>query len=165
MSYSVTLDPARQDLDAIHALLSSTYWSPGIRKEVVACSLANSLTSLAIDDTTGKIIGLARVVTDYATFAWLCDVIVHEDHRGRGLSKRLIAALEGDPRLSTLRRWCLATRDAHGLYTQFGYELVRPDRWMEKRLPDSNWKELPLHGNEGKQNGINTDETRTSTPI
>lgn len=140
MPYTITLDPARQDLDTIHALLASTYWSPSIRKEVVARALVNSLTALAIDDTTGKIVGLARVVTDEATFAWLCDVFVHEQHRGQGLSKRMLAALEADPRLTTIRRWCLATRDAHGLYTQFGYQPVRPNSWMEKRMPDSNWQ-------------------------
>lgn len=143
MSYTITLDPARQELDRIHALLASTYWSPGIRKEVVARALASSLTALAIEDATGQVVGVARVVTDYATFAWLCDVFVDPDHRSRGLSKRMLAALEADPRLVTLRRWCLATRDAHGLYTQFGYQPVRPGVWMEKRLPDSNWQQMP----------------------
>lgn len=141
MPYSITLDPARQDLDAIHALLASTYWSPSIRKDVVARALANSLTALAIDDQTGQIVGIARAVTDYATFAWLCDVFVRPDHRARGLSKRMIAALESDSRLTTLRRWCLATRDAHALYAALGYVPVQPGNWMERRLPVANWQE------------------------
>ena len=76
-------------------------------------------------------------------FAWLCDVFVDPEHRSRGLSKRMLEVLEVDPRLVTLRRWCLATRDAHGLYAQFGYQPARPGVWMEKRLPDSNWQQPP----------------------
>jgi GNAT superfamily N-acetyltransferase len=77
-------------------------------------------------------VGLARVVTDYATFAWLCDVLVDETYRGRGIGKMLVAAALGHPNLAGMRRWLLATRDAHELYRAFGFkELASPQRWME----------------------------------
>ncbi|MFM8640871.1 MAG: GNAT family N-acetyltransferase, partial [Planctomycetota bacterium] len=97
MPITVTLDPARQDLDAIHRMLAGTYWSPGIRRDVVAEALRNSITAVAIDDATGETVGLARVVTDRATFAWLCDVLVDERFRGQGISRRLLDALEREP--------------------------------------------------------------------
>ena len=140
MNYTITLDPARHDLDAIHRALAGTYWSPGIRREVVAEALRNSITAVAIDESSGKLAGLARVVTDRATFAWLCDVCVLEEHRGRGLAKQMIAELERHSSLQTLRRWCLITRDAHGLYEQFGYVPVAADRWMEKLPPAQCWQ-------------------------
>jgi GNAT superfamily N-acetyltransferase len=141
MSYTVTLDPARQDLDAIHRMLAGSYWSVDIRRDVVAEALRNSIVVLAIDDDSGAVVGLARVVTDRATFAWLCDVFVLEAHRGHGLSRRMLEELERHPSLQTLRRWCLATRDAHGLYEKFGYRPVPADRWMEKQCPKERWQE------------------------
>ena len=140
MSYTITLDPARQDVDAIHRLLTRTYWSPGIRREVVAEALRNSITAIAIDDATTAPVGIARVVTDRATFAWLCDVFVIEDYRGRGLASELIDTLERHPELQTLRRWCLITRDAHALYARRGYVPVAADRWMEKLPPANRWQ-------------------------
>ena len=110
MSISISLDPARQDLDAIHGMLAATYWSPNIRREVVAEALRNSITAVAIDDATGATVGIARVVTDRATFAWLCDVVVDERFRGQGLSRRMIEELERLPSLQTVRRWALAGR-------------------------------------------------------
>ena len=104
MPVTISLDPAQQDLDAIHRILAATYWSPGIRREVVAEALRNSITAVAIDDGTGATVGPARVVTDRATFAWLCDVFVDERWRGQGISRRLIEALEGEPSLQTQRR-------------------------------------------------------------
>jgi GNAT superfamily N-acetyltransferase len=139
--YLVTTDPACIDVAQVHALLRQTHWSPNIRREVVEVALRNSLVVVAIESATGATVGVARVVTDYATFAWLCDVFVSPPHRARGLSKRMIRAVEADPRLGTLRRWCLATRDAHGLYEQFGYGPVRPGAWMEKKPPTTNWQE------------------------
>ena len=141
MSYTVTLDPARQDLDAIHRMLAGSYWSADIRRDVVAEALRNSIVVLAIDDDSGAVVGLARVVTDRATFAWLCDVFVLEAHRGHGLSRRMLEELERHPSLQTLRRWCLATRDAHGLYEKFGYRPVPADRWMEKQCSKECWQE------------------------
>jgi N-acetylglutamate synthase-like GNAT family acetyltransferase len=139
MPVTISLDPARQDLDAIHRMLSGTYWSPGIRREVVAEALRNSITAVAIDEATGATVGLARVVTDRATFAWLCDVFVDEGWRRQGIAHRLISELERHPQLQALRRWCLATRDAHALYAQFGYRPVPVERWMERQLPVERW--------------------------
>ena len=92
MPITVTLDPAHQDLDAIHRMLAATYWSPGIRRDVVAEALRNSITAVAIDDATGATVGLARVVTDRATFAWLCDALVEERFRGQGVARPEAAA-------------------------------------------------------------------------
>jgi N-acetylglutamate synthase-like GNAT family acetyltransferase len=141
MPIAISLDPARQDIDAIHRMLASTYWSPNIRREVVAEALRNSITAVAIDEATGTIVGIARVVTDRATFAWLCDVFVQEPWRGQGISRRMLQELERHPALQTLRRWCLATRDAHGLYRKFGYQPVPADRWMERQGPKHAWQE------------------------
>ena len=146
MSITITLDPARHDLDAIHDMLASTYWSPNIRREVVAEALRNSITAVAIDEATGTTVGLARVVTDRATFAWLCDVFVQEPWRGQGISRRMLEALEAHPSLQTLRRWCLATRDAHGLYRKFGFQPVAADRWMERLGPKEAWQERAPNG-------------------
>jgi len=141
MPITISTDPARHDLDAIHRIVAGTYWSPNIRREVVEEALRNSIAAVAIDDTTSKIVGIARVVTDRATFAWLCDVVVLEPWRGQGLSRRLIDELERHPSLQTVRRWCLATRDAEGLYEKFGYRRIPPERtWMEKQGPKERWQ-------------------------
>ncbi len=146
MPYSVTLDPVRLDLDAIHGMLAGTYWSTNIRREVLDEALRNSIVVVAVDEASGETVGIARVVTDRATFAWLCDVYVLEGHRGHGLSRRMLEELERHPSLQTLRRWCLATRDAHGLYGKFGYSPVPADRWMEKQGPKERWQEPPASG-------------------
>jgi GNAT superfamily N-acetyltransferase len=129
--YTISTDPARLDVDAIHAYLTRSYWAAGIPRDVVARSLPTSLCfGLYAGETQ---IGLARVITDHATFAYLCDVYVLEDHRGRGLSKWLMDAVMLHPTLQGLRRWMLVTRDAHGLYTHSGF--VPPadaTRYMEK---------------------------------
>jgi GNAT superfamily N-acetyltransferase len=142
MSITISCDPTRHNIDAIHRIVAGTYWSPNIRREVVAEALRNSITAVAIDDATGTTVGLARVVTDRATFAWLCDVVVDERFRGQGISRRLIEELERHPSLQTVRRWCLATRDAEGLYQKFGYRRLPPERkWMEKQGPKERWQE------------------------
>jgi GNAT superfamily N-acetyltransferase len=134
--YLISDDPARLDVDAAHAYLTKSYWARGIPREVVARSLANSLC-LGIYAPTGEHVGLVRVISDYATFAYLCDVYVLEPHRGRGLSKAALRLLMTHPRLQGLRRFQLITDDAHGLYTQFGFRVVEhPERHMEKREPD-----------------------------
>lgn len=140
MKYHITLDPSRIDIEQIHPLLAGAYWSLDVRRDVVERAFRNSIAAVAIDEQNGAIVGVARVVTDQATFAWLCDVFVHPDHRGRGLSTRMISELHADPRLTTLRRWCLATRDAHDLYRRFGYTPVASDRWMERKMPESAWR-------------------------
>ena len=97
--------------------------------------------AVAIDEATGATVGVARVVTDRATFAWLCDVFVDERFRGQGLARRLLDALEREPSLQGVRRWCLATRDAHGLYAKHGYVPVPEGRWMERQGPKERWQE------------------------
>jgi GNAT superfamily N-acetyltransferase len=116
----ISTDPERMDVDAIHASLSKTYWAEGISRERVAKSLDESLCFGLFEGE--RQIGFARVVTDRATFAYLCDVYVLDEHRGRGLGKRLIAAVRAHPDLRDVRRFVLWTRDAHGLYEQFGFE-------------------------------------------
>lgn len=108
----------------------------GIPHNVVARALENSLC-LGVYAPAGPQIGLVRVVTDSATFAYLCDVYVLETHRSRGLAKAALTLLSSHPRLQYLRRQHLVTQDAHGLYAQFGFaQLGLPDRHMEKRDPD-----------------------------
>lgn len=140
MAVTISLDPGDQDLDAIHRMLAGAYWSDGVRREIVAEALRNSITAVAIDDASSATIGIARVVTDHATFAWLCDVMVEEPFRGQGIARRLLEALEAHPSLATVRRWCLATRDAHGLYEKFGYRPVPAGWWMEKQEPVTRWR-------------------------
>jgi GNAT superfamily N-acetyltransferase len=128
---SISTDPARLDLDTITDMLSRSYWAAGRTREVVARSVEHSLVFGIYDGE--KQIGLARIVSDYTTFAWLCDVFIHEDYRGRGIGKWLMETILSYPELQGLRRFMLATRDAHGLYLQYGFKpLTRPDRWMEK---------------------------------
>lgn len=141
MPYIFTTDPSQFDFDAIHPLLAGSFWSPRIRREVVERAFAHSLACVAIDNATGRTIGVARVVTDHATFAWVCDVIVAEEHRGRGVAQGMLRTLDALPGLETLRRWCLATRDAQELYRKFGYAEVRPGRWMERKSEAAVWAE------------------------
>ena len=134
--YLISDDPARLNLDAIHAFLSTCYWAEGIPRETVARSIANSLC-LGLYTPDGAQVGLLRVITDYATFAYLCDVYVLEPHRGRGLAKAAMRAFESHPRLQNLRRKQLVTYDAQKLYEQFGFRIVgQPERHMEKRATD-----------------------------
>jgi GNAT superfamily N-acetyltransferase len=134
--YLISDDPARIDVDAVHAFLARSYWARDIPRDVVARSLANSLC-LGIYAADRAQVGLVRVISDYTTFAYLCDVYVLEAHRGHGLSKAALRAYATHPRLQNLRRQHLVTQDAHGLYAQFGFApLAHPDRHMERRDPD-----------------------------
>jgi N-acyl homoserine lactone hydrolase len=139
VSWQLSIDPARLQLERIHGWLAGSYWSPNIRVEVVEQAFRNSL-SIGAYDAQGPQIGVARAVTDCATFAWLCDVFVDETRRGQGVAKAMVKALMADPRLTTLRRWCLATRDAHPLYRSLGFSDVVPGRWMEYMLPSEVWQ-------------------------
>lgn len=122
-------------LDVIHKFLVQSYWSAGIPKELLALAIANSL-SFGVYEGKQQV-GFARVISDYATFAYIADVFVLEEHRGKGLSKRLMEIIISHPRLQGLRRWHLATRDAHGLYQQYGFTaLSDPARHMEISRPD-----------------------------
>lgn len=140
--YRLSDDPARLDLNVIHHYLAEeSYWAKGAAREIIVRAVENSLC-LGAYDHTGKQVGLIRAVTDYATFAWLCDVFVLEAHRRRGLAKAMVQAMLGHPRLASLRRFTLGTRDAHGLYAQFGFTaLAAPERWMER--VNANWNVVP----------------------
>jgi len=131
LEYTITTDQSRFDITAIHAFLSQTYWSPGVPRSVVEKATANSLSfGILYGDAQ---VGFARVVTDKATFAYLADVYVLESHRGKGLSKRLLEFILAHEDLQGLRRFLLFTKDAHGLYAQFGFnEVQNPARVMER---------------------------------
>jgi GNAT superfamily N-acetyltransferase len=137
--YEISTDPARLDVAAMHAYLSRSYWSPGIPMEIVERAARHSLCFGLYEKTTGKQVGLTRVVTDHATFAYLCDVYVLEEHRGRGLGKLMMRAVMAHPALTGARRTMLGTRDAHGLYARHGFrpppddgvlmQILRPDMY------------------------------------
>jgi GNAT superfamily N-acetyltransferase len=133
--YLVSSDPARLDVEAIHAFLTTSYWSPGIPKDVIERAIRASLCfGLYYKEEQ---IGFARVVTDEATFAYLCDVYVLEAHRGRGLGRWMMEIVMAHPSLQGLRRFHLVTRDAHGLYTKLGFKsLEKPEGHMEIRRWD-----------------------------
>jgi GNAT superfamily N-acetyltransferase len=129
-SIVVTTDRSRLDLDVIHGFLTTSYWARGVPRETVARSMEHSLCFGAFDE--GRQVGFARVVSDRATFAYICDVFALESHRGSGVGKSLMAAIMSHPELHGLRRWTLFTRDAHGLYRQFGFgAAAHPERLME----------------------------------
>jgi GNAT superfamily N-acetyltransferase len=128
--FEVSADPQRLDPQAIHAFLVQSYWANGIPLETVGRSLRNSLCFGLYCGT--RQIGLARVVTDRATFAYLCDVYVLPDFRGRGLGRWLVGCVMGHPDLVGIRRFSLVTRDAHALYRPLGFQpLAAPDRHLE----------------------------------
>lgn len=134
-SYRISTDPRCLDVDAIHAYLTRSYWARGIPRETVATSLASSLCFGLFERESQ--VGFARVISDRATFAYLCDVYVLEQHRGRGLGKWLIEVVTSHPDLRGLRRFVLATLDAHGLYEKFGFvPLNKPEIFMEIVRPD-----------------------------
>src|SRR5260370_14165871 len=117
------------------SLLTRWYWAAGIRNESVKKSLEHSLNFGVYEE--GKQVGFARVITDYATFAYIGDVFILEDHRRQGLSKWLMQVIADHAELQGLRRWVLLTRDAHGLYRKTGFtEPVNPESYMDKIFPD-----------------------------
>jgi GNAT superfamily N-acetyltransferase len=133
--FVVTTDPPRFQLGEIHAFLSRSYWAEGIPLATVEAAIRGSL-AFALLDPEGRQIGFARAITDGATFAYLADVYVLEELRGRGLGTFLMECVTAHPELQGLRRWALVTRDAHALYRRFGFkELARPEGWMEKADP------------------------------
>ena len=129
--YSISDNKQKLQLPVIHHYLSTeSYWAQHIPIEVVARSIANSFCFGVY--LQQEQVGFARVVTDHATFAYLADVFILEPHRGKGLSKALMEFIFTHPQLQGLRRFCLGTRDAHGLYKQFGFTLIKkPEFWME----------------------------------
>jgi len=134
--YVISTDPKRLDLEVIHGFLTNCYWAKGIPRDVVARSIEHSLC-FGVYDENGAQVGFARVVTDFATFAYLGDVFILESHRGHGLGKWLMECIMQHPAVQGLRRWILVTRDAHGLYSQFGFRpLKSPERFMELHKAD-----------------------------
>ena len=134
--FLVSTDRARLDLEAIHNFLTNCYWAKGIPREVVERSIEHSLC-FGIYDGRGSQVGFARVISDFASVAYLGDVFVLESHRGRGLSSWMMECIMQHPSLQGLRRWILLTRDAHGLYAKFGFRpLKAPDRYMELHHSD-----------------------------
>jgi len=134
MSVTISTEKSRLDVTMIHRYLSEeSYWAKGIPRDVVERSIENALCFGAYED--GKQVGFARVVTDYAVFAYIGDVFVLGSHRGRGVSKMIMAAIMAHPKLQGLRRWSLVTSDAHGLYRQFGFSApANPEKHMERTL-------------------------------
>lgn len=128
--FLISTDRAKLDVDVIHRFLTSSYWAEGIPRETVMRAIENSLCFGVYNG--GEQVGFARVVSDFATYAYLADVFILEPYRERGLGKELIATVMAHPELQGLRRWNLGTRDAHGLYAQFGFTAVEnPSRMME----------------------------------
>jgi GNAT superfamily N-acetyltransferase len=133
--FLISTDRARMDADVVYAFLTHCYWAEGIPREVVARSIGGSLCFGIYHGE--RQIGLARVISDRATYAYLGDVYVLEEFRGRGLGKWLMECVMKHPELQGLRRWSLLTRDAHGLYGQFGFKaLAKAEGWMERHDPD-----------------------------
>ncbi|GAB3946398.1 GNAT family N-acetyltransferase [Kribbella albertanoniae] len=123
-------DPARIDVDVVHSFLSTAYWSPGVPRDVVERSIEGSL-NVGVYTSAGELVAFARAVTDRATFAWIADVFVLLEFRGHGLGKFVVSSLIEHPELKGLRRWMLATLDAHELYRQYGFnELTDLKRMM-----------------------------------
>ena len=120
--FTISTDRTRLDINVIVDFLARAYWAKGRPRERTERAIANSLVFGLYDGD--KQIGLARVVSDYAIFAYLCDVFIHEDYRAHGLGKWLIQTVMNHPDLQGLRRWTLATRDAHELYRQFGWDAL-----------------------------------------
>ena len=137
--FTISTDPARLDIDAICDFLRRAYWANTRPRQRTERAIQNSLVFGVYDGD--KQIGVARVVSDHAVFAYLCDVFIHEDCRLHGLGKWLIQTILEHPDLREVRRWLLATQDAHGLYQQFGFaSMDDPERWMQmfRRFPEEN---------------------------
>jgi len=134
--YEITFDKSRMSVEAAHAFLSQAYWSRGVPRSTVQKAFDNSICFAALAGS--EQIGFARVVTDKATFAYLSDVYVLPAHRGKGVAKRMVEAIQRHPELQGLRRFMLATRDAHDLYAKFGFvPLSAPGMFMELHNPDA----------------------------
>ncbi len=134
--FVISTDRARIDLDMVYRFLTHCYWAKGIPREVVERSIKHSLC-FGVYDGSDRQAGFARVISDFATIAYVGDVFVLDTHRGRGLGKWLMESITQHPALQNLRRWILTTRDAHGLYARVGFTPVKsPERFMELHRPD-----------------------------
>jgi GNAT superfamily N-acetyltransferase len=132
--FTISTDPARLDIDAVCDFLTRAYWANTRPRDRTERAIQNSLVFGVYEGE--RQIGLARVVTDYSIFAYLCDVFIHEDYRAYGLGKWLIQTILDHPDLRDMRRWVLVTNDAHGLYKQFGFTSIDdPEHWMQMLKP------------------------------
>ena len=129
--YEISGDKSRLDIDVIWGFLSTAYWSPGVERDVVERSIEGS-TVFGLYEPNGAQAGFARLVTDGATFAWLADLFVLEEHRGKGLGVRLAEAAVAEAERLGLRATMLATKDAHTMYERFGFEPLPPGRYMRR---------------------------------
>jgi GNAT superfamily N-acetyltransferase len=135
--FTISTDPARLDIDTICDFLKRAYWANTRPRERTERAIQNSLEFGIYDED--KQIGVARVVSDYSIFAYLCDVFIHEDYRAHGLGKWLLQTILEHPDLRETRRWVLGTNHAHALYKQFGFSsLEDPEHWMQmfRRFPE-----------------------------
>lgn len=137
MNFEISTDKARLQIDVIQKfLVEDSYWAQNRTLAQTEKAIANSICFGVYLGT--RQIGFARVVSDCATFAYIGDVFILDEFRGQSLSKRLMEAMLAHPDLQNLRRWILATKDAHGLYEQFGFHNLKfPERWMERPAPDA----------------------------
>jgi GNAT superfamily N-acetyltransferase len=132
--FTISTDPSRLDMDTVYDFLSRSYWAKTRPRERTDMAFANSLVFGLYEGS--RQVGLARVVTDFSIVAYLCDVFINEEFRGRGLGKWLMQSILEHPHLKHVRRWLLATDDAHGLYQQFGFEqLPEVEKWMQRLRP------------------------------
>ena len=136
---TISTDPHQLQLDTVHGWLHQTSWSPNIRREVVARAFANSY-SVGAYLADGTQVAVARVVSDGATFGWLCDVFVEPAFRSRGLATQMTQHLMALPSLATLRTWMLGTRDAHEVYRALGFHDLEPGRFMVLKPPAATWQ-------------------------
>ena len=133
--FLISTDKSKIDIVAVHGFLTQSYWAEGIPVDVLRRGIENSLCFAIYHEEL--LIGFARVITDFATFAYLADVFILPAERGKGLSKWLLTVILDHPQLQGLRRFTLATKDAHGLYARFGFTpFDKPERWMQKHNPD-----------------------------
>jgi len=133
--FTISTEKEKLDIDLIHSFLTRSYWAEGISKEIIGRSVEGALCFGVFENE--KQVGFARMITDRATFAYLADVFIIEEYRGRGLSKWLMEVIMSHPDLQRLRRMMLATRDAHELYKKFGFTpLNNVDRWMHIHQPE-----------------------------
>ena len=132
--FTISTDPSRLDMNAVYDFLSRSYWAKTRPRERTDAAFTNSLVFGLYDENHQ--IGMGRVVTDLSIVAYLCDVFIHEDYRSHGLGKWLVQSILEHPDLKHIRRWLLATDDAHGLYRQFGFEqLADVEKWMQRLRP------------------------------
>ena len=133
--FTISTEKEKLDIDLIHSFLTRSYWAEGISKEIIGRSVEGALCFGVFENE--KQVGFARMITDRATFAYLADVFIIEEYRGRGLSKWLMEVIMSHPDLQGLRRMVLVTRDAHELYKKFGFTpLNNVDRWMHIHQPE-----------------------------